>query len=69
MKNSWKRILMLASLLLIFACTTGGDVVRDSTVSDEALKGLEEKDLSLLAEIKKEKQSQVEDGGLKSVIK
>jgi polysaccharide export outer membrane protein len=69
MRNFWKRILLLAPLLLIFACTTGGDAVQDTTVSNEALKGLEEKDFSLLAEIKKEKQSKGEDVGLKSVIK
>ncbi len=76
--NSYKGVKMrnLCSISLIFvclmsigSCTTGGNVVRVTTVSEGKIDGLGEKDLARLAEIKETKKREREDIGLKSVIK
>ena len=65
-----KRILSFSIFLVFcFACGTGGDVVRVTTISDGKIKGLGEKELARLEEIKAEaKKRELENPSLKRVI-
>lgn len=55
-------------LLLPAACSTGGDVVRITNVSEAKLSGLGEEDLARLAEIKESRKMEKKDPGLENVI-
>ena len=69
MSQSKILMIILIPLFFLYACSTGGDVVQVTTVSDEKLKGLGEEALAQLAEIKESKKEKSGDNHLKNLIK
>ena len=68
MRHSWQLIILFLCILFVGACSTGGDVVRVTTISEGELRKLGEKELARLAEIKEAKRRERNNLGLKSVI-
>ena len=67
-KTLWQNICVTLAFSFVLSCSTGGDVVRVTTVSEGELKKLGEKELARLAEIKEAKKRERNNLGLKSVI-
>ena len=63
-----RLVIVILTFALLGACSTGGDVVQVTSVSDSNLEGLGEKELAQLAEIKEAEKQEKEDSGLTGVI-
>jgi len=64
----WQNICVTLAFSLVLSCSTGGVVVRVTTVSEGELKKIGVKELARLAEIKEAKKRERNNLGLKNVI-
>ena len=68
MKDAMRLIAILMLLLTAAACGTSGEVVKVTTVTEGELKGLGEKNLAQLKEIKEAEQKDKKDDAISQFI-